>query len=258
MTISTAARAPERAPRPGVRPAAASVQVPAQRVPGQHRTIPGSRLSVTLVEDHRLLAQSLSLALQLEGVTCLVPDLDDREALLVQILAGPTDLVLLDLDLGAAIGDGSTLVDPLVRAGRRVLLVTASTDSDRVGAALEQGAVGAVPKSAPFDQLLASVLRAARGEDLMEPAERQAVLQAARGHRLRRATALAPFARLSGREAQVLRALARGQGVAAIAAAWFVSEATVRSQVRAILTKLAVTSQLEAVAAAHHSGWLHD
>jgi DNA-binding NarL/FixJ family response regulator len=54
----------------------------------------------------------------------------------------------------------------------------------------------------------------------------------------------------------VLRELATGRGVGAIASSWCVSEATVRSQVRAVLTKLDVGSQLEAVAMAHGSGWL--
>ena len=53
----------------------------------------------------------------------------------------------------------------------------------------------------------------------------------------------------------MLRALAAGHTVGAIAEAWFVSEATVRSQVRAILTKLGVSSQLEAVAMAHAAVW---
>ena len=99
--------------------------------------------------------------------------------------------------------------------------------------------------------LLDAVLRAARGEDVMEPAVRRRMLQEARSRAWCAPTELAPFGRLSAREAQVLRALAQGQSVGAIAEAWFVSEATVRSQVRAILAKLDVSSQLEAVAAAH-------
>jgi DNA-binding NarL/FixJ family response regulator len=49
-----------------------------------------------------------------------------------------------------------------------------------------------------------------------------------------------------------------GRSAAEIAASSFVSLATVRSQIRAILQKLDVTSQLAAVAAAHHSGWTFD
>ena len=62
--------------------------------------------------------------------------------------------------------------------------------------------------------------------------------------------------RLTGRERQVLEALGEGRTVTDIAASWVVSESTVRSQVRGILTKLGVTSQLEAVALALRVGWL--
>ena len=64
--------------------------------------------------------------------------------------------------------------------------------------------------------------------------------------------------RLTEREAQVLRCLAGGRSVATIAAASYVAEATVRTHVRGVLTKLGVGSQLAAVALAHHSGWLEN
>jgi DNA-binding NarL/FixJ family response regulator len=91
---------------------------------------------------------------------------------------------------------------------------------------------------------------------VMPSAERQRILDEGRARRSVRTRSLAPFETLSAREGQVLRALAEGQSVAVIAQAWFVSEATVRSQVRAVLTKLGCASQLEAVAAAHRCGWI--
>ena len=213
-------------------------------------------LRAVLVDDHQLLAQSLAMALRFEGVACTVPELADREALVRSVLQDPPDLVLLDLDLGGAIGDGSSLVAPFVEAGCRVLVVSASTDEDQVCRALELGASGVVRKDVPFAKLLDAALAAARGEELMVPTERRRMLEDARARRTQRSAALAPFERLSAREAQVLRALANGQSVALIAVSCFVSEATVRSQVRAVLTKLGVGSQLEAVAMAHRHGWL--
>jgi len=61
--------------------------------------------------------------------------------------------------------------------------------------------------------------------------------------------------RLTAREAQVLGHLMRGQTVHEIAATSFVSEATVRTQVKAILAKLEVSSQIAAVGLAHQIGW---
>jgi DNA-binding NarL/FixJ family response regulator len=74
--------------------------------------------------------------------------------------------------------------------------------------------------------------------------------------RERKAAAREPFDRLTTREQQVLRALADGRSVTQIATEWFVSESTVRSQVRGVLTKLGAGSQLEAVAQALKAGWL--
>ncbi len=213
-------------------------------------------MHTVIVDDHQLLAQSLSVALQMEGLSCTVMELQDRETLLRQVLALAPELVLLDLDLGGDLGDGAELVAPLVEAGASVLVVSASTDPDQLCRALEYGAVGLLAKAAPFQQLLDTVLAAARGEAVMPPAQRRRIFDEGRARRQARARSMSPFETLSVREGQVLRALAEGESVAAIAQAWFVSEATVRSQVRAVLTKLGCSSQLEAVAAAHRCGWI--
>jgi DNA-binding NarL/FixJ family response regulator len=214
------------------------------------------RLKALLVDDHQLLAQSLSLALEMEGVLCEVADLHDREALLSDVRSDPPDVVVLDLDLGDALGDGADLVGPLAEAGTRVLVVTASTDDDQLCRALERGAIGVASKSVPFAELLEAVVTAAQGAQVMSAAERSGIRERAHRVRSRRADQLLPFERLTPKEMGVLRALAAGKSVGCIASEWFVSEATVRSQVRGVLTKLGVSSQLEAVAQAHSSGWL--
>jgi DNA-binding NarL/FixJ family response regulator len=66
---------------------------------------------------------------------------------------------------------------------------------------------------------------------------------------------LAPFEELSAREREVLGALLDGKTANAIATTSFVSISTVRSQIRSVLQKLNVNSQLEAVAAATRCGW---
>jgi DNA-binding NarL/FixJ family response regulator len=220
--------------------------------------VPGRPLRVLLVDDHRLLSESLAAALRASGVEVDLADLSDRASLISSVCARPPDLVLLDLELGGAIGDGGTLVRPFVQAGARVLLVSASTATARVGAAIEQGAVGHVAKTAPFLELLKPAPAAAHDRPGMPAEERQRLLHELRMERAQAAAARGPFDRLTCREQQVLLALADGRNVAQIAAEWFVSESTVRSQVRGILSKLGVGSQLEAVALALKAGWLVD
>ena len=67
-----------------------------------------------------------------------------------------------------------------------------------------------------------------------------------------------PFLTLTQREREVLTELTRGKSVDCIANEWVVSEATVRTQVRGVLTKLDVRSQLAAVAKARSAGWTVD
>jgi DNA-binding NarL/FixJ family response regulator len=184
----------------------------------------------------------------------VVPDLAVPEVLTDRLTEIRPDLVLLDLNLGPA-GDGADLVRPLVEAGLRVLIVSASLDPEQVARAVEQGATGVLRKDVPFSRLVETVLAAAGGQEVMAPLERLRLVDAARSCQDRRMAALAPFGRLTERECEVLRELTRGHAVAEIAKRSAVSEATVRSQVRNIHAKLGVRSQLEAVVAAHRSGW---
>lgn len=211
---------------------------------------------VLLVDDHRLLAESLAMALAAEGYEAEVADLLNRDRLIAHVRDVRPDLVLLDLDIGGAIGDGATLVRPFREAGARVLVVSGSADSYWSGSAVEQGALGVLDKCAPFESLLSSILAAARGEDVMAANERHRLIADVRRDRERQRRLLEPFERLTDREQRVLESLADGTPVAQMAQEWFVSEATVRTQVRGVLMKLGVNSQLEAVALAQRASWL--
>jgi DNA-binding NarL/FixJ family response regulator len=209
-----------------------------------------------IVDDHELLAQSLAMALRAQGFVVEIAELFDVDQLIDDVRADPPDLVLLDLDLGGSIGDGAALVRPFHECDARVLVVSGSKDGYHLAIAVEEGAMGVLSKSAPFETLVADILAAARGEELMRPEERHQLLSELRRARAELRHLLEPFERLSRREAEVLREVGRGKSVSQIAAEWVVSEATVRSQVRGILTKLSVSSQLEAVASALRAGWL--
>lgn len=207
-----------------------------------------------VVEDHGLLAQSLRLALTAEGMSVSVPPLDPVEILAMAERERP-DVVLLDLDLGPLGGDGSAFVEPLAVNGARVLVVTGGTDKVRLGGCLESGAHGVLSKQAPLDELLDQVRQAAAGKEILRDSDRQALLADLRATRAARRRELAPLESLTPREGHVLRALMDGQSATEIAAQAFVSEATVRTQIRGILTKLGVNSQLAAVALARRVDW---
>lgn len=213
------------------------------------------RTRIAIVEDHRLLAETVGLALQVEGHDVVVAELKDEESLLESVAADPATLVLLDLDLGP-LGDGTQLIPGFLAAGAAVLVVTGVRDRTRLAAALEAGAMGFVAKDAPFDALLDTIMKAAAGAPVIDPNDRHQLLLDLRTHRRDTSKRNAPFDALTQRERQVLAALGEGKSVETIATEWVVSTATVRTQVRGILTKLDVNSQLAAVAKAREAGWL--
>jgi DNA-binding NarL/FixJ family response regulator len=210
---------------------------------------------VAVVEDHHLLAETLVAALERASETARVVPLQSPAVMVADLLSEPVDLVLLDLDLGEY-GDSTAMISELVGAGLRVLLVTGCADRLRIAAALEQGAIGYQSKAAGFELLLGRVHAALGATAALDPGHRLELLDELRRTRAVRKADLAPFERLTDREAETLRALADGNTVTGIALEWFVSEATMRSHVRSVLGKLGVSSQLAAVTAAVHSGWL--
>jgi DNA-binding NarL/FixJ family response regulator len=211
--------------------------------------------AVAIVDDHELLADMLATNLAEQDISAVVIRPVSAEQLLTEILALAPRLVLLDLDLGSG-GDGLTLVEPLTRADVRVLVLTGTNDQMHIALALEQGAVGYQLKSADFDSLLARIAAALRSIGNLDLPERARLLRALAGVRTQHERELAPFARLTAREQQTLRALSNGETVQAIARSWVVSPSTVRSHVRGILDKLDLPSQLAAVTLALRSGWV--
>jgi DNA-binding NarL/FixJ family response regulator len=211
-------------------------------------------VKVMIVDDHELLAESLRLALTGAGYDVVAPVPTPAAVLAAAEQAAP-DVVLLDLDLGASGGDGSVLVESLTVGGARVVVLSGTPDRLLLAACLESGAHGYVSKSASLDVLLDAIRAAGCGGEVMPAGKRLDLLAELRVARERRARELQPFTTLTGRERYVLAQVIDGRTAADIALSGYVSEATVRTQIRAVLSKLGVRSQLAAVAAARRAGW---
>ena len=216
-----------------------------------------NRFRIVIVEDHALFAQSLDFALTREGhdVRVLTPDdFSSPAALLARVREMRPRVALLDLELGP-LGDGRLLIGPLAQAGIHVVVLTATTDRVRWGECLAVGARRVLSKAGNLDGVLAVITALAQGGTLMDETERAELIALARENGLEEREIRARFERLTPREAVVLGHLMRGESVHDVAATFVVSESTVRTQVKRILGKLAVSSQLAAVGLANRVGW---
>jgi two-component system, NarL family, nitrate/nitrite response regulator NarL len=163
-------------------------------------------------------------------------------------------IALLDLDLGC-FGDGEKLIAPMAAAGINVVVVTASVDRARWGEAVRYGARKVLTKARPLNDILGTVRRLNQGLQVMTTEEREELLQAWQKERSHLADLRTRLEQLTLREREVLAHMMKGRTVREIATAGVVSEATVRTQVKSILAKLEVSSQLAAVGMAHYVGW---
>ncbi|GAA2565543.1 LuxR C-terminal-related transcriptional regulator [Pseudonocardia hydrocarbonoxydans] len=213
---------------------------------------------VTIVDDHQLVGVALTAALRAHGIRTRYVDPTADPGLPAALDDDDPGLVVLDLDLGpgpdGASIDGVDLV-PRVRAtGRDVLLLTGSRDRPRIAAAVAAGALGWLAKSLPFDEIVATIAATARGEHRFDPGPRSALVAEHHAAAGARRELDRRWSRLTPREREVLARLVDGRRVADVAREFVVAEATVRTQVRSILAKLEVRSQLEAVAVARTVG----
>lgn len=214
------------------------------------RTAPAAP-TVLIVDDHDLIGTSLAVALTAEGLRARRAASVDLARVLAEAATLPPGLALLDLDLGrdrqGQRRDGVDLIVPLTEQGWCCLVLSAA-DRSRVGAALAAGAVAAVPKRAPWPALLATVRAALNGRSVMSPQARQELIDSFQEQDAERRDIAEKLGRLTQREREVLAELARGHRAQAVADQYVVSLATVRTQIRSVLSKLEVGSQLEAVA----------
>ena len=211
-----------------------------------------SSLNVLIVDDHDLVAMSLALCLRSQGLHADRHAARSRDGILTAVATMVPGVVLLDLDLGRGPDgtalDGATLVDHLCRNGWRVIVLSATTDEPRIGQALDAGALACVPKTAALPVLVAAIRRATQGVEVMRPERRQYFIQQYHRRQEQARAVERRLGRLTERERSVLGHLARGHRAQSIADEFGVSLATIRTQIRAVLQKLNVGGQREAVA----------
>jgi two-component system nitrate/nitrite response regulator NarL len=215
---------------------------------------PAEGPTVLVIDDQQLVASTLAYSLRDHGLAGHYLLVTDLEAVQTAALAYLPGLVLLDLDLGAGPGgepmDGVDLIVPLRAQGWTVLVITGTTDLDRIAEAVAHGAANWVVKGANFPELLTMVVEMASGRGHLPPGERAAFIKRYQEMMATRRKDAERLKTLSPREREVLGRLTEGATAGAIAAETHTSIRTVQTHIHRILTKLDVSSQLAATAIA--------
>ncbi|MCP3988849.1 MAG: response regulator transcription factor [Actinomycetia bacterium] len=209
---------------------------------------------VVIIEDHPLLAAGLQAGLEQSGAE--VDLLDPRvgpDQLLNTISSRRPDCVVVDLGLPFS-GGGLALIRPLVGATNRVVVLTGEADRQRLARASGEGAEVVLSKAEPLADIVDVILRVANGQ-VVRAGQQGSLAAELHRYEAEQNKLYAPFAGLSPRERQVLAGLMNGHGPSTLAERHYVSVATIRAQIRSVLGKLGVRSQLEAVVLAHKNRW---
>jgi DNA-binding NarL/FixJ family response regulator len=212
-------------------------------------------IRVVLVDDQAMVRAGFRMILETEADITVVGEAGDgREAVDVVGRSAP-DVVLMDVRMPHM--DGIEATRQIVESGAasRVLMLTTFDLDDYVHSALRAGASGFLLKDAPADQLVNAVRVIADGDALLAPSVTRLLIDEISRRPAVDASVVAPgLADLTERELEVLRLIARGRSNGEIAQTLYLGEATVKTHVGRVLTKLAVRDRVQAVVVAYESG----
>ena len=211
-------------------------------------------IRVILADDERLVRVGFRMILGAEADIQIVAEAADGREAVEAARRTPAEVVLMDIRMPILDGLAATrqiLAGPA--NGPRVIVLTTFDLDAYVFEALRAGASGFLLKDAPEDRLIAAIRVAADGGSLFAPSATRHLIERFAGAPVDRGVA-ADLARLTDREQEVLRLIARGRSNAEIAATLVVTEHTAKTHVAHILDKLGLRDRVQAVVLAYESG----
>jgi len=210
-------------------------------------------IRVVIVDDQPVVRAGVARILGPDDGFEVVAECDDGDEVVEVVAEHRPDVVLMDIRMRRV--DGVTAIGNLRAAADEtpVLVLTTFDDDDALWGALDAGAAGFTLKDATADDLIAATRAVAGGAAWLDAKVAPRVLHAARGNSRARPE-LSRLAELTDREHDVLRHMARGATNAEIAAVLIVGEATVKTHVGAIFSKLAVRDRAAAIVFAYDHG----
>jgi len=204
-------------------------------------------IRVVVADDHPIVRSGIvGLLSSADDIEVVGEASDGSEAVALATQLSP-DVVLMDLRMPGLGGAEATAQLVAARPDVRVLILTTYESDENILTAIEAGASGYLLKAAPQEEILAGLRSVARGEVALAPS-----IAALLVNRMREPAKVT----LSERETQVLALVAAGNSNRKIAAALFVSEATVKTHLIHVFEKLDVKDRTRAVTKAMELGLL--
>jgi two-component system NarL family response regulator len=207
-------------------------------------------IRVLIVDDHALFRRGLEMVLAEESDIELVGEASDGAEAVEKAGEALPDVVLMDIRMPKSSGIEACRAMKEVAPSAKIVMLTISDEEGDLFEAIRAGASGYLLKDIPYDEV-ADVVRAVHGgQSLINPSMAAKLLTefaalAKRDGEERVQQVPAP--KLTDREMEVLRLVARGMNNRDIAKELFISENTVKNHVRNILEKLQIHSRMEAV-----------
>jgi DNA-binding NarL/FixJ family response regulator len=218
-------------------------------------------IRVLLVDDQSLLRLGFRMVLEAQPDIEVVGEAGDGAMGVAMTRRLHPDVVLMDVRMPVL--DGIQATRQIVTSGSaaRILVLTTFNLDEYVFAALRAGASGFLLKDVPPADLLTGIRAVAAGDAVVAPNVTRRLLDAFAPHLPDPSTGRSPtdqrLGQLTDRERQVLVEVARGLSNAEIARLLTVSEATVKTHVGRLLTKLGLRDRVQVVVFAYEAGIVH-
>ncbi len=211
-------------------------------------------IRVIIVDDQPVVRAGVARILGPDDGFEVVAECDDGDQVVSAVASHRPDLVLMDVRMRRI--DGVTATRSLGSTGEAppILMFTTFDDDDVLWDALDAGAAGFILKDSSAEDLIAAARAVAGGAAWLDSKVAPRVLQAFRTNVRPHLADGARVAELTEREHDVLRHMARGATNAEIAAALIVSEATIKTHVGAVFSKLGVRDRAAAIVFAYDHG----
>jgi NarL family two-component system response regulator LiaR len=209
-------------------------------------------MKVIICDDQATVRDGLVMLLKLEPDIEVVGTAGDGAEAVEMVADKRPDLILMDLKMPIMNGVEATRQIRMKCPEVKVLVLTTYADDEWVFDAIQAGASGYLLKDTPREELIRAVRGTVTGKTYVDPSIAGKVLDQVSSHQTQPATLIT--SKLTEREIEVLRLIARGLSNADIADQLFLSDGTVRNHVSAILAKLGVSDRTQAAVIAIQHG----